>query len=219
MSASVASIIAPRSSSSVTASRLPTRAAVISGVSPAGSGAFASAPASSSTPIIAALPLARRDRERRQPVSIGQRRLGARAEQQPRGRDVVHAHGPVQRRRAVAPGGVDVDLLPDQRAHRRRVAPHGRIGQARVVVGGLGRRGHGNQQQTRQAGSAGRHTSPTHGHFTHTTPLDNPFGPDFSKFLARSLRRAGLAIAGHFCGRTLTKTGFRIRLRASKELP
>jgi hypothetical protein len=55
---SAASIVAPRSSNSVTASARPTRATFISGVSPAGSGAFASAPASSSTPIMAALPFA-----------------------------------------------------------------------------------------------------------------------------------------------------------------
>ena len=55
--ASMASTVAPRSSSSVTASARPTRVALISGVSPAGSGAFASAPASSRMPSIVALPL------------------------------------------------------------------------------------------------------------------------------------------------------------------
>ena len=54
---SLALTFAPRSSSSVAASTLPVRAAVISAVSPPGVAVFGSAPASSSARIIAALPL------------------------------------------------------------------------------------------------------------------------------------------------------------------
>ena len=54
--ASFAFTSAPCSSSSLTPSRLPVRAVVISAVSPPGSAVFASAPALSSRPIIPAFP-------------------------------------------------------------------------------------------------------------------------------------------------------------------
>ena len=136
-------------------------------------------------------------RERRQAVSVRQLRVGAGSDQQLRRRDVVHAHGPVQCGRAVGPWSVRVNLLRDQRANRGHVAPHRRIGEARIVVRSLARSRCRNEQQNSEARSRARHTSPTHGHFTHTTPLDNPFGPDFSKFLASGTVRTAAHLQRH----------------------
>ena len=86
-----------------------------------------------------ALPLAAAIASGVSPYRLASRCLRTGAEQQPRRRGIVHAHGPVQRRRAVGPGGVDVDLLREEGAHGGGVPLHGRVGQAGIGAGGARR--------------------------------------------------------------------------------
>ena len=123
---------APASSSRFTAATLPERAASISGVSPSGPAASARAPAFSSASTIGAWPLT-------PPAAAASRRSGSPCSAwrpaRSRQRDqfgVARARRPVQRRRAVHLGRVDVGALPDQRPHRRRVAAPRRLRDARI---------------------------------------------------------------------------------------
>ena len=103
-----------------TVSTLPVRAAVISTVSPSGVAVLASAPALSSMRTIAALPLVGGQRQRRHAVAVGRGGVRARLQQDGHRLAIVGAHRPVQRRRAVGLGGVDVGLAAEQATHRRR---------------------------------------------------------------------------------------------------
>ena len=114
---------------------MPTRAAIISAVSPVGSAAFGSAPASSSSRIIAALPFEQARNNGVTPYRLASFGSAPAASNSSRRRQVVAPHGPVQRGRAVLAGRVDVDLLPEQRAHGGRVPLHRRVGEPRVARG------------------------------------------------------------------------------------
>ena len=79
--------------------------------------------------------IGRGDRQRCDAVTIGQRRCGARTEQQTRRRHVIDASGPVQRRCPIRARRVDIHFLTEQRAQRRGVAVHGRIRQPCIRAG------------------------------------------------------------------------------------
>ena len=101
----------------------PVRAAVIRIVSPSGSTAFGSAPASSSAWAVGDAAVDRRQLQRRHAVAVG--RVARRRRRRAAGATsslIVGAHRPVQRRRAVGLGGVDVVLLSQQRPHAVAVA-------------------------------------------------------------------------------------------------
>ena len=74
--------------------------------------------------------------QRRHAVAGRRIDLGAGANQHLRGFHVVSTHGPMKRRRAVGLGGVDVDLLLEQRANGLAIRPHDRVGQSKVAAGG-----------------------------------------------------------------------------------
>src|SRR5262249_6754177 len=79
--------------------------------------------------------------QRRDAVSIGCFRVGARANQLGGRRHIVPVGGPVQGRHAFHVGGVHVDVLREQRADRRQVAILHRGGES--SVGGGGERANG----------------------------------------------------------------------------
>ena len=110
-----------------TASARPVRAAVISAVSPSGVAQFGSAPASRRIPMNAALPFSLATAS-----GVASKRLAASAsapaaEQGLGARHVVVEGRPVERRRAVAVGGVGIEPLRQQRANALRVAAPRRL--------------------------------------------------------------------------------------------
>ena len=88
------------------ASRLPVRAASISGVSPSGPSSLGSAPACNSFSIIGALPCTRSQIQRRGAFAIGQLDIGPGGDQQVGHLEIVAIGGPLNRRRAVGLRGV-----------------------------------------------------------------------------------------------------------------
>jgi len=65
--------------------------------------------------------------------------FGARSEQDIDQLQVVALRCPMERRRAVRTGGIDVHALRDQRAHRRRILMTGGVDQARFRLRGQDR--------------------------------------------------------------------------------
>ena len=120
---------APCSSSTVTASGFPAAAASMSAVVPALLGAARSAPLSSSSSIIAALPfLAAMRRGVNPPFRSRGTHACSRFEEDARHLRVVSIRCPVQRRAAVSLGLIDVHVVRQQPSHLNHVSLHGCVG-------------------------------------------------------------------------------------------
>ena len=94
--------------------------------------AFASAPASSNSFTIAALPFVACQRQRRHAIAVHGVDVGARSHQQRHGLRIIVIRGPVQRGRSVDLRGVHVDARPEQRADARLVALFRGVGERRA---------------------------------------------------------------------------------------
>ena len=125
--------MAPRSSSVLTASTLPTLDAVISGGFAGRIGLVGVGAGFEQQADHLGVAVRGRERQRRDAVAVRAGGVGAGANQPARGLDIVDANQPVERGRAVPARRVDVDLLVDQRADGGRVALHGRVGEADVL--------------------------------------------------------------------------------------
>ncbi len=126
--------LAPFAASSSTTSALPALAATISGVSPATSALFGLAPACSSRRVIAALRFWAASQSGVAPRSFAALGVGAGAQEHVGDLQLVAVARPVQRRRPVALGGLDVGFLLNEGANRRQIS---------VASGGDERRGLG----------------------------------------------------------------------------
>ena len=122
------------SSSTLIASTLPVRAAIISGLRPSGSFSLASAPASSSAAIIAASPLTLASQSGVAPSRFAAFGLAPARSSMSASSMSPRYDGPVQRGRAVVLRRVHVGLLRDQRSHGGLVAAHRRVGESLLAL-------------------------------------------------------------------------------------
>ena len=72
------------------------------------------------------------EKYRRHAIAVREPDVRSRLNQELCSIDIVHTDHPVQRRRPVFPGRIHVDLLRQQRSHRRHIPVHGRFGQTGI---------------------------------------------------------------------------------------